>query len=515
MTRGPGIGRLLLGVHAFILLVPVLLVVVLRLYDTLLLQQTERRLIGESVVIAEAWRDQWLRVQGVAPLQAPSNAPPGLLVGELFPVEPVAHLGDEPLRPPDPPTRFTADHTGPAWAAGQAVGPLLDRIRRVNLSGARVLDAAGCVVATTGRGLGACLDGLEEVDAALRGRYHAVTRRRHTDDPTPPLGSIRRRGEIRVNTALPIFSDGEVVGVVRMSRTSLDPVESLWEHRGTFLAVLLGCVLLTIAVTLYLTRTIARPVAAITRVAEEIADGDATARFAPEGVVPAEVHSLGTSLERMTRQLTDRAAYVSEYAAHVSHELKTPITAIRGAVELLQDQWGAMDDAQRDRFLGNVDADASRMQRLVTRLLALARIEHADMPVDTPPTDVARVASRYPGRVAVDLGDAPERLPIPADHLETAIGNLVDNAAQHGGEGPVSVSAARDPDGRLVVTVRDEGPGIDDRHRDQVFDRFFTTRRDAGGTGLGLTLVRAVAERYGGAVDLASGPAGTTATLRL
>ncbi len=77
------------------------------------------------------------------------------------------------------------------------------------------------------------------------------------------------------------------------------------------------------------------------------------------------------------------------------------------------------------------------------------------------------------------------------------------------------MSAARDPDGRLVVTVRDEGPGIDDRHRDQVFDRFFTTRRDAGGTGLGLTLVRAVAERYGGAVDLASGPAGTTATLRL
>lgn len=516
MKRGPSIRRLLLGVGAFVLLVPVLAVVLLRIYETHLVEQTESRLIGEAVLIGEAFRDAWLTASGTPIDDAPSPAPPGYEDVELYPIEPllVDAVGRLPAELPTSTARSSS--SGPAWVAGQAVAPSLDRARRFNLSGARILDERGCVVASTGGDVGRCLDTLPEVRDALAGHYRSVVRERETDSPLPPLGGISRRGRVRVSVALPLFSAGRVFGVVRMTRTSVDPVESLWRHRGIFLLALASCLVLTAAVTLYLSRRIARPIEQMAAAAEAVAAGRPRRPFSALGTVPEEVASLSTSLDRMTEQLTERAAYISEFASNASHELKTPIAAIRGATELLRDDWDTMDEGQRSRFLSHIDADAERMQRLVAGLLSLARIEsaaEASAQAELAPL-LGALAADYDGLVSVEADAESEALAVAvgADQLEAALRNLLDNAAHHGGGAPVVVRVRRDARSAQIDVV-DGGPGIAAANRERVFDRFFTTRRDVGGTGLGLAIVRAIARRHGGDVCFDSEPGRTVFTL--
>lgn len=511
--RGPSVGRLLMGVNGFVLLVPILAVVLLRIYEGNLIRQTEERLIAESALIGEAWRAALWQVQPPT-AGAPRIQPPDARDAVFFPYEPVLPLDPDVMRPALAPARRVPVE-GPAFTAGEAIKPILDRAKLVNLSGARVLDARGCVVATTGEVRGECLDDLPEVTAALEGRYHAVARQRISDEPPPPLSSISRRGRVRVFTATPIFADGQVIGVVRMSRTSVDPIKALWTHRETLQWALIGCLLFTGAISWFFARTITRPVRTITEAAQAIARG-APRRPLPEGgLLPAELHDLSTALDRMTSQLRERADYVAEFAATASHEMKTPLTGIRGAAELLRDSWGAMDDAQRQRFLDNIDAGAARMQRLVTRLLHLARIENqrgvvADAEVELGPF-LEALADRHPDaeiRVELDIA-APKSLRIAPDQLESAVGNLVDNAVRHGAGQPVDVRA-RPVGDQVAITVRDRGAGISPANQRRIFERFFTTERDAGGTGLGLAITRAIARSRGGSVTFESSPEGTT-----
>lgn len=520
--RGQSIGRILLLVNGFVLLVPVLAVVMLRIYEGSLVLQTESSLIAQSALIGEAWRSALWQARGTPPGRTPRIQPPDAPDEMFFPQVPMLGLDPEVLPPAGPrPVRLAHDRGGPAWAAGRAITPMLDRAKLVNLSGARVLDDHGCVVATTGSQLGECLDDLPEVEAALGGRYHAVARARISDEPPPPLTSISRRGQVRLFTAMPLFDDGRVIGVVRMSRTSIDPIQALWAHRDTLQWALLGCLLLTVAVSLVFARTISRPVRAITRAAQAIARGEDRRPLA-DGVLPAELHDLSTALDQMTTQLRDRADYVAEFAATASHELKTPLTGIRGAAELLRDAWPAMDDAQRQRFIDNIDAGAERMQRLVTRLLALARIENRRTP--QPEEAVALrplldgLAERHAdAEVRVEFAaDAPTTVRMAPDQLVSAVGNLIDNAARHGAGAPVRVRVepGQGP-GQVTISVSDRGSGISEANQRRIFERFFTTARDDGGTGLGLAICRAIARGRGGDVTFETGPEGTTFRLRV
>jgi two-component system sensor histidine kinase ChvG len=302
--------------------------------------------------------------------------------------------------------------------------------------------------------------------------------------------------------------------VVLLSRASDSPLEVFWRLRYTVLAAVLLCLAATAVVSAFLSRVISRPVVEITGAAEAVARGEPLRSFRTSRLGPAEVNALGEALDRMTRQLTDRASYISQFATNLTHELKTPLTGIRGAVELLREDWGEMSQEQRRRFLDNIDADAARMERLATRLLQLARIQSS--PETAEPIVVApffrEVLRRYDGRVRLDVAVAPAEVVINPDHLETAVRNLVDNALRHGGDAPVDVVVRRSA-GRLAVDVRDRGPGISQGNRARIFERFFTTQRDQGGTGLGLSIVRAVADTRGGRISFESGPTGTCFTL--
>lgn len=318
---------------------------------------------------------------------------------------------------------------------------------------------------------------------------------------------------MRVFVALPIFDRGEVVAAVWMSRTSMAPLKAAWLNRRPLTAALLLTVIVTVLVSLFLSRTITRPLARITATAKAVASGKGLepgrVRFAPR-----EVREIEDALRRMAEQLSGRARYIADYAANASHELKSPITAIRGAAELLLEEGDEMGAQQRRRFIANIESDASRMERLVTRMLELARIESdPDEGVEVnPPSFITQVARSYGSLVELSLDDPPEAMIISRDHLETALRNLIDNGIRVSAGAAVLVSAAS-RDGRLVVEVRDRGPGIDEAHAERIFERFFTTERDSGGTGLGLSIVRAVARSRGGDVSFEAWEEGTVFTL--
>jgi signal transduction histidine kinase len=392
--------------------------------------------------------------------------------------------------------------------------PLLARAQVFNLTAARVIDADGCVVATTRSDLGGCPDDVAEVREALAGRYAAVARRRVSDEPPPRISSIRRRGGVRVFIATPIFEDGRVIGAVWMSRTAVSPLEMLWANRDRIGFALVICLVLAPAASLFFARAIARPVRELERAADAVAHGRSRAPFVPGPLAPRELVSLSSALDRMAAQLTDRARYIAEFAADASHELKTPLAGIKGAIELLRHEAEAMTPAQRERFLANVAGDAERMERLVRRLLELARIQNApgeSRSFELAPF-VATLAAGYGEAIAVDLSAAPRAIAMNADHLESALRNLLDNAVRHGAGTRVSLTVASAGE-RVRFEVSDRGPGVSAANQPRVFDRFFTTERERGGTGLGLAIVRAVAELRGGSVDLESGPDGTTVCL--
>jgi signal transduction histidine kinase len=174
----------------------------------------------------------------------------------------------------------------------------------------------------------------------------------------------------------------------------------------------------------------------------------------------------------------------------VSHELKTPLASIRGAVELLLDQGSAMDEPQRERFLTNIDAAAARTTRLVERLLFLARLEN---PSDPIPAESATLGAwleqntlRWHGHVVFQSTPAAQSLVRPLLELDSVLGNLVDNALRYRRVAPVRVTLEARAD-KLHVTVSDDGPGISPENQTRLFERFFTTERDSGGTGLGLS----------------------------
>jgi signal transduction histidine kinase len=513
-VRGLRIHWLLIGASSMVLAVPLAAALSLRLYETYLVRQTERQLIAQSVVIGEAWRAAWLEAKGETVV--PAFRPPNREGDAFIPIEPLASMSPGGVQAPqltDLPLSLFAP--SPERQAGAKIEPLLQRMQVFNLSAARVLDSQGCVVATSRGEEGRCMSALPEVKEALAGRYASVVRMRISDEPLPPVSDVRSRGATRIFTALPLFSEGKVVGVVRMSRTSLDALTSLWHaRRGLLLTAGAGVVALLLTSFLF-AALIARPVRRLGKHAEEVALGlnsqPPRLRWAPQ-----EVQQLGDALSTMTQKLQSRAVYVAELAANVSHELKSPITAIRGAAELLLEQAENMHDDQRRRFVQNIDADAARMERLVARLLELARIENAATATESVAVEpfFLSLCERYGPAVSLDVVNPPATVNILRDHLLAATSNLIENALRHGRRQVVRVRIASHGR-RLMVQVTDTGSGISEANQKRLFERFFTTERENGGTGLGLSIVKAVADMRAGDISYQTGPSGTCFTLIL
>lgn len=351
------------------------------------------------------------------------------------------------------------------------------------------------------------LAGRSEVKAALAGNKATYTRVRE------------RKPGVFLFLAEPIRFGG-IWGCVYLARSTQPVLFELYRIRAGLIRVLAVALFGTGLVSILLALSISRPLGRLSRAATRIAAGER------DVVVPigggGEIRDLGEAFAAMKERLDARMRYISDFAADVAHEFKSPLTSIRGAAELLGE--GALDDPEaRSRFLRNIELDVERLDRLVSRLLELSRIEASGEAMR--PCHIENLAVRAVERASspdqpVELKYLAEKciLTCRAMDVETALGNLLDNAVRFSPPGEtVTLTIEGGPEsGVMRFVVRDRGPGIPAAILPRIFDRFFTTDADRDGTGLGLAIVKSVAETHGGKVFVESKPGeGATFTMEV
>ncbi|AYG68443.1 MULTISPECIES: HAMP domain-containing sensor histidine kinase [unclassified Rhizobium] len=291
--------------------------------------------------------------------------------------------------------------------------------------------------------------------------------------------------------------------VVRAASGAMAPAE---------IATLAAVLLLTLVVAYVLTRTLTVPINALIARTNEIARGGRSAIRPLEIYGTREVATLSQSFLDLAGKLVDHSDYVRSFAAHVSHELKSPLTSIKGAAELLRDDDDSnpMSVEQRNRFLANIIADTERLDRLLSRLRELAKAELPSERGSSSLRDIiSQLGMQFRQLAVSDEGSADDILALPGEAAGIIFANLVENSFQNGAT-KLAIKASGEGR-RMTVQVRDNGRGIADGNRDRIFEPFFSTRRDDGGTGMGLGIVRAMLASHGGGIELLdSGKDGTT-----
>lgn len=372
-----------------------------------------------------------------------------------------------------------------------------------------VTDAHGIVTFDSrGRDLGADYSRWNDVYLTLRGRYGARTSREDEADPTTSAMYV----------AAPIRDGDAIVGVLTVGKPSLSVQRYVEQMEDRLLRKATLVVLLALGLAGLLSLGLSRSVGRLTRWSRGVQEGR---RLPPPDLHEPELAALAEALEGMRCELEGKD-YVERYVHTLTHELKSPLAAIGGASELLGEPMG---EADRRRFVGNIQRETRRMQRIVERLLALAVVENRqglERVEDLSLTELLAsvVASRQVAlnerSLQVEL-DAPEPARLPGERflLEQALGNLLDNAVEFSAAGDTLRWSARLREGRWIVRLDDQGPGIPDYARERIFERFYSLPRPDGAksSGLGLAFVREVAALHGGTITLRPGPDGGTSAL--
>lgn len=307
----------------------------------------------------------------------------------------------------------------------------------------------------------------------------------------PPLALVIG-GTLAVVLCLPLLG----VGYFRVAGNILGWGETAW-------LIFWMAVAATAILGFLLWRLVLRPVWALTAHANAVKEGRGDAPM-PQQFGTPELTALARAVHDMEMTLHNRAASVQAYSQHVTHELKSPLTSIAGAAELLQGDMGAED---RDRLVETIRTAAERMETLLNDLRRLAA---AREPLGTGTTTlsdvVAELQGAYPDLTITLAGDGI--VPLTHDGLFAVLSQLCQNAGAHG----ASQVALSLNDSEL--TIQDDGPGIAEGDRLRIFDPFFTTRRETGGTGLGLSIVRAMLEASGAGINLLDGDGGACFRIR-
>jgi len=281
---------------------------------------------------------------------------------------------------------------------------------------------------------------------------------------------------------------------------------------GGAIALLLGLLL-----GLLLARSISRPLASISHATEEIARGNLDHRLELEG--PDEVLRVANSFNAMSQEVKTSRQAQQDFVANVSHDLKTPLTSIKGFAQALLD--GTASDAESQKRAARViHSEAEHMTRLVEQLLELARWDAGHIAMDCQPMDLSSVLSTCVERsdwraseksisLQVDIPELPDVLG-DGNQLAQVFSNLLDNALTYTPkEGSVSLAAEFDSErNRIVVSVTDTGPGIPAEELPRVFERFYRVDKARAaslrGWGLGLAIVKQIVEAHGGDVSAES-----------
>ncbi len=323
-------------------------------------------------------------------------------------------------------------------------------------------------------------------------------------DPLPPVGAI---------TPVVVLTQG---------------VETQPLGRAGPYLLLTGAIALIVAglVSAYLARRLTKPIAAMRDTAQRIAAGDLSARVSVTDGPDDELQSLARSLDAMAAELETARGHERAFLLSVSHDLRTPLTSIRGYADAIRD--GLVDDPdERARAGSIIAAEARRLERLVADLLDLARLDAHQFSLNPQHVDARdvvydAVAGFVPSardwglRLEVVRGD-PTPADVDPERLAQITANLVENALKYA-RSAVRVGVDR-RDGQVEVRVDDDGPGIPAADRDRVFERLYTARGAPGrkvGTGIGLAIVHELAGAMGGGAAVQPlDPGGTRFTVTI
>ncbi|MGN6374531.1 MAG: HAMP domain-containing sensor histidine kinase [Sphingomonas sp.] len=489
---------ILFGTLLFVAALPGVAALTLRVYENTIVQQTEAELIAQSAVLAATYRVDWL---GGASDRA--GAP-------LAPEPPTIDLRTMPILPPQPRGVEGVAPDAHAARVARAMLPVASDAAAVTLAATRILDARGTVV--LGRDdVARNLAALPEVRAAMRGHSATVLRHRTDREPHRWVEMISRTWGVRLHHARPVLLHGRVIGIVLLSRTPRGLFLGLYQDRGKIIVGVALILLVLLVLAGLLSRGIARPIAALGAASREVALGRVEVPETPP-TAAIEIAQLYDNFRIMAERIERRSHYLRDLAAAVSHEFKTPLAGIRGALELLDEHGATMSEAERRRFIANAAADAARLARLVQRLLDLARADMAEAEAGAR-ADVLSTARK----VADGLGSASFTIrldgasPLPPAQiapgvLETILDTLIENSRQ-AGAGAVTIGLSHQGD-QIVIAVSDDGSGIAESDRERIFEPFFTARRDSGGTGMGLAIARSLLAAAGGTIELRSATGG-------
>ncbi|MGE0388253.1 MAG: two-component system sensor histidine kinase CreC [Gammaproteobacteria bacterium] len=375
-----------------------------------------------------------------------------------------------------------------------------------------ITDAAGRVIYdSSGRDVGADYSRWNDVHLTLRGRYGARS------TPEEPGND----GSTVMYVAAPVRDGDRIIGVLTVAKPNVSMQPFI--DRSSRRLLLAGAVVLLAAIgaSVAVAWWIARPMRRLADYARSVSVGRRAAlpRLREPGFA-----ALAAALEQMRTRL-DGKAYVERYVQTLTHELKSPLASIAGAAELLQE---TLPDADRARFVSNIQAEAARIRELVDRLLDLAQIEQRRELTDPGPVDLHALLDELGESAAARLRtrDLTLRNEIPADCLvhgdrfllRQAFANLLDNAVDFTPRGGVIGFSAVRAAQSWEVRCHNSGAAIPEFALARIGERFFSLPRpDTGrkGSGLGLCFVREVAALHAGTFGIANDASGVAACLRL
>lgn len=463
--------------------VPLVALLAVRLTSNQFVRETEQSLIQQGAIYAEIYAQTFSALDGPLVGAILSDAQKEHWGAKFHPARAHLNVRQDTVGPPRPDGTAVTAPLDPRYSA---VTPRLIRLakrsQRTTLAGVVFLDHAGRDLNSEGA---PSLAALDEVKSALAGDIGAALRWRSDDFESHRFSSLSRDTGYRVFLTYPVLVDERVVGVVYLSRTPLNLGKFLFQERYALMIMLVSTLVGAGLIGLLLQRLISRPIHALRDRSRAIAAQRNPNVRAIGHYGLRELADLGESVSSMAATLSRRSQEISTYTDHVTHELKSPVTAVIGAAELLKSDGITPDN--KLKLLDNIEVESRRMNSLLGKLREMTRVRTSHE------GGSGRLADMIPdidGLSITSTAPLDTVLPISPEHGQMILQQMAQNSLAHGA-GRLTLGYAQG-----VLTLSDDGSGVLDSNLDRLTEPFFTTRREHGGTGMGLSIVAAVLEGY-------------------
>ena len=350
----------------------------------------------------------------------------------------------------------------------------------------------------------------EEVKAAQQGRYGAKTR-------------ISGGGQVSVTlySAMPVFKDNEVIGIVLVSRSTWRILQNLYELRIDLAKVFLWSLVFILIIAVFLTFRISVPLKKLARQTSVCADKkgriDAAVVEKFTGLKRKdEIGDLSRSFKTLIKKLDSKIHYTQAFASDVNHEFKNPLAAIRSSIDILKE---SSDDKEKEEFTQAIVDEVNHLEHLLNGVRGISKIEGAELPKENLPIKIFTqniadsILKNNPDvRFELQINTKTDTILLEPDYYERILSNLIENAAGFAKHIRVIIEtiSSSKTNQTLVIKVADNGPGISEENISKIFDRFYSNRSQSltdsknkiAHTGLGLSIVKAICDEMEGEISV-------------